>query len=212
MSIDDIRREYLLDGLDQQQLKKNPFEQFKLWLDQACDSGIADPTAMSVATVDEHGMPSLRTVLLKSFDDQGFVFYTNLESRKARELKHNPNISLLFPWTDFERQVIVRGEVELVSKAQSLSYFLSRPRDSQLAAWAARQSSPISSRQLLEEKFLEIKNKFKNKDISLPEFWGGIRIKPVTIEFWQGRKNRLHDRFVYQQDDAGRWQVGRLEP
>jgi pyridoxamine 5'-phosphate oxidase len=212
MDIESIRREYMQAGLQRSQLKQSPFDQFELWLQQATKTPMLDPTAMSVATVSEDGMPSLRTVLLKDYNDQGFVFYTNLDSRKARELKGNKNIALLFPWTSLERQVIISGEAEFVSTAESLKYFLSRPKDSQIAALASHQSRPIDSRAMLEEKFTQLKNKFKKGDISLPSFWGGIRIKPVRIEFWQGRENRLHDRFMYTKDDQGEWSVDRLAP
>ena len=212
MDIKDIRREYMITGLDKDQLDANPFGQFKTWLDEAMKTDILDPTAMSVATVSKEGMPSLRTVLLKYYDDNGFVFFTNLESRKAAELKDNNKISLLFPWTGLERQVIVTGEAEFVSTAESLKYFLTRPKDSQIAAWVSQQSRPVDSRQMLEEKFAQLKNKFKNKDVSLPSFWGGIRIKPVQIEFWQGRESRLHDRFMYTRGEDNSWSVERLAP
>lgn len=212
MDIENIRREYMRDGLKRSQLHDDPMQQFDQWLSIATQTPISDPTAMSVATVGENGMPSLRTVLLKYYNEKGFVFFTNLESRKAKELKQNKKIALLFPWTHLERQVIVTGEVEFVSTAESLKYFLSRPKESQIAALASHQSRPISSRALLEEKFLELKNKFKDGDISLPAFWGGVRIKPVQIEFWQGRANRLHDRFMYTKGDSGEWTIERLEP
>jgi pyridoxamine 5'-phosphate oxidase len=212
MDIENIRREYMRDGLKRSQLHADPMAQFDQWLAIATQTPMSDPTAMSVATVSESGMPSLRTVLLKYYNEKGFVFFTNLESRKARELKQNKNIALLFPWTHLERQVIVTGEVEFVSTAESLKYFLSRPKESQIAALTSHQSRPISSRALLEEKFLELKNKFKDGDISLPSFWGGVRIKPIQIEFWQGRANRLHDRFMYTKGDNGEWSIERLEP
>lgn len=212
MDIENIRREYMRDGLKRSQLSIDPMEQFDQWLSIATQTPMTDPTAMSVATVGENGMPSLRTVLLKYYNEKGFVFFTNLDSRKARELKSNKQIALLFPWTHLERQVIVTGEVEFVSNAESLKYFLSRPKDSQIAALASHQSRPINSRAMLEEKFLQIKNKFKHGDISLPSFWGGIRIKPIQIEFWQGRENRLHDRFMYTKDTEGEWTVERLAP
>ena len=212
MDIENIRREYMKAGLKRSELKADPMEQFEQWLSIATKTSMSDPTAMSVATVAENGMPSLRTVLLKYFNEQGFVFFTNLDSRKARELKQNNKIALLFPWTDLERQVIVTGEVEFVSTAESMKYFLSRPKDSQIAALASHQSRPINSRAMLEEKFLQLKNQFKKGDISLPSFWGGIRIKPVQIEFWQGRENRLHDRFMYTKDEDDSWSVDRLAP
>lgn len=212
MDIENIRREYMRDGLKRSQLSKDPMEQFDQWLSIATQTPMTDPTAMSVATVDVNGMPSLRTVLLKYYNEKGFVFFTNLDSRKARELKNNKRIALLFPWTHLERQVIVTGEAEFVSNAESLKYFLSRPKDSQIAALASHQSRPINSRAMLEEKFLQLKNKFKHGDISLPSFWGGVRIKPIQIEFWQGRENRLHDRFMYTKDGQGDWTVERLAP
>lgn len=212
MDIENIRREYMREGLKRSQLKADPMEQFDEWLSVATQTPMTDPTAMSVATVGANGMPSLRTVLLKYYNQQGFVFFTNLDSRKARELKENKKIALLFPWVNLERQVIITGEAEFVSTAESMKYFLSRPKDSQIAALASHQSRPINSRAMLEEKFLQLKNKFKEGDISLPSFWGGVRIKPVQIEFWQGRENRLHDRFMYTKDTNGEWTVERLAP
>jgi pyridoxamine 5'-phosphate oxidase len=212
MDIENIRREYMRAGLKRSELTADPMEQFDLWLASATQTPMSDPTAMSVATVGENGMPSLRTVLLKYYNEKGFVFFTNLDSRKARELKQNNKIALLFPWTHLERQVIVTGEVEFVSTSESMKYFLSRPKDSQIAALASHQSRPINSRAMLEEKFVQLKNQFKNGDVSLPTFWGGIRIKPVQIEFWQGRENRLHDRFMYTKDSNGDWTVERLSP
>jgi pyridoxamine 5'-phosphate oxidase len=212
MDIDNIRREYMRAGLKRSELTADPMEQFDLWLASATQTPMSDPTAMSVATVGENGMPSLRTVLLKYYNEKGFVFFTNLDSRKARELKQNNKIALLFPWTHLERQVTVTGEVEFVSTSESMKYFLSRPKDSQIAALASHQSRPISSRAMLEEKFVQLKNQFKDGDVSLPTFWGGIRIKPVQIEFWQGRENRLHDRFMYTKDNNGEWTIERLSP
>jgi pyridoxamine 5'-phosphate oxidase len=212
MDIENIRREYMRDGLRRSELDIDPVKQFDQWLSIATKTSMSDPTAMSIATVGENGMPSLRTVLLKYYSDKGFVFFTNLDSRKARELKKNKKIALLFPWTDLERQVIITGEAEFVSTAESMKYFLSRPKDSQIAALASHQSRPISSRALLEEKFLQLKTKFKNGDVSLPSFWGGVCIKPEQVEFWQGRENRLHDRFMYTKDDKGRWSIERLAP
>jgi pyridoxamine 5'-phosphate oxidase len=212
MDVENIRREYMKAGLKRSELKDDPMEQFDQWLAMATKTPMSDPTAMSVATVAENGMPSLRTVLLKYYNEKGFVFFTNLDSRKARELKQNNKIALLFPWTHLERQVIVTGEVEFVSTAESMKYFLSRPKDSQIAALASHQSRPINSRATLEEKFLQLKNQFKSGDVNFPSFWGGIRIKPVQIEFWQGRENRLHDRFMYTKDERGEWTVERLAP
>ncbi|MEJ2273225.1 MAG: pyridoxamine 5'-phosphate oxidase [Woeseiaceae bacterium] len=171
-----------------------------------------DPNAVTLSTVDSASRPSSRTVLLKSFDENGFVFYTNYESRKAADITANPNVSMLFFWSEAARQVKIRGTAEKIPTSESLKYFLSRPRGSQIGAWVSHQSSVISSRALLEEKFQEIKRKFREKDVPLPAFWGGYRVVPDQIEFWQGRANRLHDRFEYTKQDDGRWTIERLAP
>lgn len=212
MKLDELRREYLRDGLQREDLADDPFNQFQLWLRQAIDCELKDPTAMCVATVDEQGQPSQRIVLLKDVSAQGFVFYTNLGSRKAQELEHNKRICLHFPWHSIERQVIVYGTVEQLSHANVLKYFLSRPKESQLAAWASEQSRPVSSRNALMQKFTEMKHKFSKGDISLPSFWGGYLVKPHQIEFWQGGEHRLHDRFMYSLDEQQQWSIERLCP
>jgi pyridoxamine 5'-phosphate oxidase len=167
---------------------------------------------MSLATAGADGHPLLRTVLLKGLDARGFVFFTNLESRKARQLAENPHASLLFPWLLLERQVIVTGPVEKLSTAEVLKYFLSRPRDSQLAAWASAQSTVIASRKVLEMEWARMKARFGAGEVPLPSFWGGFRVKPETIEFWQGRQSRLHDRFEYKRQQDGAWRLDRLAP
>lgn len=212
MNIDQLRREYRREGLNEEDLKTSPFPQFSLWLQQAIDAGLDDPTAMTVATVSESGQPSQRIVLLKHLDEQGFVFYTNYESRKARDLAHSPKISLHFPWHGIDRQVKICGIAEKVSTGESLKYFLSRPRESQIAAIVSAQSRPISSRQLLMQQFNSMKEKFANKEIPLPDFWGGYRVLPHEVEFWQGRESRLHDRFVYRLDEGKQWTIERLAP
>ena len=212
MKIDELRREYLRGGLQREDLADEPFSQFKTWLQQAIDCELKDPTAMCVATVDEHGQPSQRIVLLKDVSEDGFVFYTNLGSRKAQELEQNKRICLHFPWHPIERQVIVYGTAEQLSHANVLKYFLSRPKESQLAAWASEQSRPVSSRQALMQKFAEMKHKFSKGDISLPSFWGGYLVKPHNIEFWQGGEHRLHDRFMYTLDESQQWSIERLCP
>ncbi|PLY12095.1 MAG: pyridoxamine 5'-phosphate oxidase [Sedimenticola sp.] len=207
-----IRREFLRLGLTRNDLNQDPFEQFSLWLNQAMDADLPDATAMSLATSTSSGAPSLRTVLLKYYDQDGFVFYTNYGSRKAREIGSNPQVALLFFWREFERQIIVQGTAEKISTSDSLKYFLKRPRDSQIGAWVSQQSNVITSRKLLEQKFEEIKHKFANHEIPLPSFWGGYRVSPHSIEFWQGRENRLHDRFCYLKSDENGWKIDRLAP
>ncbi len=212
MEIDQFRREYLQGGLHREDLRDDPIEQFETWLAQSLAGGITDPTAMVVATSDKDGRPWQRIVLLKDFAHSGFVFFTNTESRKARAIADNPQVSLHFPWNLLERQIIVGGVAEKLSLAEVTQYFLTRPRESQLAAWASAQSQPVSARAVLEEKFTEMKNKFGRGEIPVPSFWGGYRVCPEQIEFWQGGAYRLHDRFLYsRQSDTG-WSIERLEP
>lgn len=212
LQLEDFRREYTQGGLERDDLDADPLVQFGRWMEQTIKSGIPDPNAMTVATVDETGQPSQRIVLLKHADEKGFVFYTNLNSRKAKELKHNPRISLHFPWYLLERQVKVCGVAEQLSTAEVVKYFVSRPRESQLGAWASQQSRPIPSRALLMQQFEAMKNKFAKGEIPLPDFWGGFRVKPHQMEFWQGGAHRLHDRFQYNRQTDGRWTIDRLEP
>jgi pyridoxamine 5'-phosphate oxidase len=206
-----LRREYTRGGLRRNDLPADPLALFEHWLGQAVGAQLPDPTAMSVATVDAHGQPYQRIVLLKHFDPRGMVFYTNLGSRKAHHLEANPRISLLFPWHMLERQVMVLGTVEKLSMIEVLKYFHSRPRESQIGAWVSKQSSRISARGVLEGKFLELKQKFQQGEVPLPSFWGGYRIKIDSMEFWQGGEHRLHDRFFYQRDADG-WKIDRLAP
>ncbi|MGL4473897.1 MAG: pyridoxamine 5'-phosphate oxidase [Shewanella sp.] len=208
-----VRREYLKAGLRRKDLPNDPMALFELWMTQAAEANLSDPTAMVVATVDANGQPWQRIVLLKRFDEQGFIFFTNLGSRKAAQLADNSHISLLFPWHMLERQVAVTGIAEPLSTSDVLSYFVNRPKDSQIAAWVSKQSSPISARGILEAKFLEMKQKFANGEVPLPSFWGGYRVKAASIEFWQGGANRLHDRFLYQRSAVTEpWQIERLAP
>jgi len=185
---------------------------FETWLTQAKDANLSDPTAMCVATVDKDGQPFQRIVLLKKFDDKGFVFFTNLESRKACHIEFNNKVSLHFPWHPLDRQVSVLGEAEPLSMIEVAKYFMSRPKDSQIAAWVSKQSSKISARQALEGKFAEMKAKFAQGDVPLPKFWGGYLIRPQSIEFWQGGEHRLHDRFLYSKSPDLQWQIDRLAP
>ena len=207
-----MRAEFTLAGLQRKNLVDNAFKQFEKWFIEAKDCKLTEPNAMTLATVSKEGQPTVRTVLLKYFDTDGFIFYTNYESQKAKDMAGNPKVALLFPWLDLQRQVKIIGKVEKVSTAQSLRYFLSRPRGSRIGAWASSQSSVVSSRSLLQAKFEEIKTKFQDKDIPIPSFWGGYRVIPQQIEFWQGRKNRLHDRFRYTLQNEGQWTIERLAP
>jgi pyridoxamine 5'-phosphate oxidase len=211
MSLQDNRREYDYGKLSRESLLDSPFDQFKLWMAQAIEADIQDPTAMSVATVSAEGKPWQRMVLLKDFDERGFVFYTNLGSRKAAEIAGNAQVSLHFPWLQLDRQVIVGGRAERLSTVDVMKYFLSRPKGSQLAAWASKQSSRINSRQALETQFEQVKAKFSKGEIPLPDFWGGFRVIPEEIEFWQGGESRLHDRFSFQRNGDD-WDIARLSP
>ena len=211
MGIKDNRREYDYGTLSRENLRTNPFEQFSLWMDQALEAEIVDPTAMSLATVDTQGKPWQRMVLLKGFDERGFVFYTNLGSRKVADIMSNPHVSLQFPWLQLDRQVIVGGKAEPLSDNETSDYFKSRPISSQLAAWASEQSSPIASREVLEAQFNAVQQRFESGEVPLPEFWGGYRIVPREFEFWQGGENRLHDRFSFQRDGDS-WIISRLSP
>lgn len=212
MDLAALRREYLHGGLQREDLNDDPITQFECWLQQAVEVGIQDPTAMSIATVDAQGQPSQRIVLLKRVTREGFTFFTNYGSRKAQEIESNAQVCLHFAWLPIDRQVIIRGKASRVSTAESLKYFLSRPQESQLAAWASKQSHKVSSRQLLEQQFAKMKEKFKKGEIPLPDFWGGYCVQPETIEFWQGGEARLHDRFFYSKGDAGGWDIERLAP
>ncbi|WP_416694355.1 pyridoxamine 5'-phosphate oxidase [Candidatus Pseudothioglobus sp. Uisw_050_01] len=207
--LSNLRKEYLKSGIVKDDLKSNPIEQFSLWFDQAIEANIIEPSAMSLATSDDY--IGIRTVLLKFFDDKGFVFFTNYESKKSKQLQNNPQAALLFPWLALERQVKIIGSVEKITKLESLKYFSSRPKDSQIGAWASQQSSKISSRAILVDQFAVMKKKFANGQIPLPEFWGGYRVVPQSIEFWQGRESRLHDRLIYERKDNG-WNISRLSP
>ena len=211
MELSNLRREYCQGKLSESDVNSNPFAQFEFWLQQVIDAKLPDPTAMVVATVDGQGQPSQRIVLLKHCDDNGFVFFTNLGSRKAQELSKNPKISLHFPWHILERQVIVFGEVEPLSTRENMAYFLSRPKESQLAAYASHQSHPIKSRDLLMQGFERMKDKFSKGEIPAPDFWGGYRVKPSKIEFWQGGEHRLHDRILYTKN-GNQWNIERLAP
>lgn len=212
MDLGELRKNYTQAGLTEEDLNINPYKQFELWFNQAQEAEIIEPNAMSLATTSKDYEVTVRTVLLKLFDEKGFVFFTNYESVKSKQIQEIPNVAVVFPWIALERQVIVTGKAEKVSTAESLKYFSTRPRGSQLGAWISQQSSIISSRKLLEMKFDEIKRKFLDKEVPLPDFWGGYRIVPSSFEFWQGRPNRLHDRFKYTKLEKGAWHIERLAP
>jgi len=212
VDLSQFRREYLKGGLSRTDLNPNPIHQFTTWFEQARKTDIPDPTSMILATVNSKGQPSQRTVLLKYYDEAGFVFFTNYESRKAREIAENSNVSLLFVWLDLERQIQINGTAAKISAAESAKYFMSRPKESQMAAWVSSQSHKLSSRQILMQKFQEMRTKIGEGKVPLPSFWGGYKVSPVEIEFWQGRKNRLHDRFQYLKQDDGTWSLDRLAP
>jgi len=213
LDISHFRREYLKGGLSRSSLDPDPLKQFTTWFEQARSTEIPDPTAMVLATVGSNGQPSQRTVLLKYYDNSGFVFFTNFESRKAQEIAANSRVSLLFVWLDLERQIQVNGTASRISASESAKYFMSRPKDSQMAAWVSSQSHTLTSRQILLQKFQEMKRKIGEGKVPIPSFWGGYRVEPVEIEFWQGRQNRLHDRFLYTRNEsAGGWKIERLAP
>ena len=212
LDIKDLRREYLHTGLIRENLLTNPLDQFQQWLDDAVKAKLTDPTAMTIATVSADGQPSQRHVLLKHTDQKGYVFYTNQESRKAQEIAGNNKVSLHFSWLALDRQVRIQGVATKLSITESLAYFTSRPRDSQLAAWASQQSRQLTSRQVLETAFSQMKQKFSNGQIPLPGFWGGYRVTPNQYEFWQGRANRLHDRLVFTSVKDDQWRIERLAP
>jgi pyridoxamine 5'-phosphate oxidase len=235
MAIADLRREYSLTGMRRSDLETDPIAQFKKWFDQATGrrssgrvrsflirlykslllaSGTEplDLTAMTLATVDKEGRPSARVVLLKGVDERGFVFFTNYESRKGRELAENPNAALVFYWADQERQVCIAGDVARLPQAESDAYFRSRPHGSQLAAWASKQSTPVKDRAALEAQWKQMEAKYAGPDVPRPSFWGGFLMSPRRVEFWQGRPNRLHDRFCYTRQQDKSWLIQRLSP
>ncbi len=212
MDIIPFRCEYADTPLRKEDLHTSPFQQFEQWFQDAIHAKIREPNAMSLATVDALLRPSIRTVLLKLYDENGFVFFSNYRSQKARDIEQNPHVALHFAWLHLQRQVRIEGTIKKISTKESLRYFLSRPRGSQLGAWASNQSEIVTSRSLLENKFFELKEKFSKKEVPLPDFWGGYRVIPRRFEFWQGGKDRLHDRFAYEQDTPSLWQIHRLAP
>jgi len=209
--IGSLRRHYERGQLRLEDLSPDPIAQFKRWFDEAIAEGLLEPNAMSLATATRSGETTLRTVLLKGYSDEGFLFFTNLGSTKAKQIAENPHVSLLFPWIALERQVIVNGAATRLPVTEVARYFFSRPRESRIAAWVSPQSSVITARRLLEAKFEEMLRKFGEGEVPVPSFWGGYQVAPRTIEFWQGGPHRLHDRFMYSRDEAG-WKIARLAP
>jgi pyridoxamine 5'-phosphate oxidase len=207
-----LRKEYTRAGLKESEADPNPIEQFRTWFDEVLTSNLHEPNAMVLATATLDGHPSARIVLLKGFDERGFVFYTNYEGRKGEELETNPHCALLFYWGELERQVRVEGRVRRVPDKESDAYFAGRPRGSQLGAWASEQSRPVGDRGALEHRLRELEAEYEGREVPRPPFWGGYRVEPETIEFWQGRENRLHDRLVYLRSEDGGWRRGRLQP
>ncbi len=211
-NVADLRKDYNLADLEEQDLARDPFRQFDQWFQEAEAARLPEPNAMVLATTTRDGHPSARTVMLKGVDGRGFVFYTSQESRKGRELGANPRATLLFPWFALERQVIVEGLVTRILREESAVYFHCRPRASQLAAWASAQGTVIASRAVLEQAMKAVETRYAGREVPVPLFWGGYRLAPEAVEFWQGRRSRLHDRLRYRRDPAGEWLIVRLSP
>jgi pyridoxamine 5'-phosphate oxidase len=211
-SVADIRKDYMLHSLTEQEVASSPIQQFTTWWNEAIKAEIEEVNAMTLATASADGVPSARIVLLKGYDEKGFVFFTNYNSYKGKDLQENPRACLVFFWKELERQVRITGLVSKVSDAESDEYFNSRPEGSRIGAWASPQSSVIQSREWLEENERKIRGQFNNSAINRPAHWGGYRLQPITIEFWQGRPNRLHDRIQYTMEENGNWKIERLAP
>ena len=211
MHLADLRKDYTQRGLSEADLLADPIAQFRVWFDQALAAGLAEPNAMTLATCTPDGHPSARVVLLKGLDERGLVFFTSYDGRKAQELAANPRASLVFYWAELERQVRIEGGVERTSEAESDAYFESRPRGSQLGAWSSEQSHVVAGRSVLEARIAEVEAKYANGPVPRPPFWGGFRVRPEVVEFWQGRSNRLHDRLRYRRDGT-LWVIERICP
>jgi len=211
-SVADLRRDYTYEVLSETNADSNPFKQFHTWFNQALVAGLPEPNAMTLATANSEGQPSARIVLLKDYDEQGFVFYTNYQSHKGQQLLENPWGALVFWWAQLERQVRIEGRVEKVAPSESDAYFQSRPPASQLAAWASPQSQVIENRQVIDQRLQQLQEEYAGKEVTRPPHWGGFRVVPVEIEFWQGRPSRLHDRLLYRHNKDDSWGIQRLSP
>jgi len=210
-NVADLRKEYTRAGLSESDVARDPVEQFRIWFDEALAADLHEPNAMVLATATPDGSPSARVVLLKGFDERGFVFYTNYEGRKGRELEENPRAALLFYWGELERQVRIEGAVSRTGEEEADAYYASRPRGSRLGAWASEQSRAVDGREVLEERVRDLEAKYEGREVPRPAFWGGYRVEPEVVEFWQGRENRLHDRILYRREEWG-WKTERLQP
>ena len=210
-SIADLRKEYTRAGLREAEARPDPIQQFRKWFDETLAADLHEPNAMTLATATPDGRPSARVVLLKGFDEKGFIFYTNYEGRKSRELDENPYCALVFYWGELERQVRIEGQAFRVSGEESDAYYRSRPQGSKLGAWASEQSQPVEDRGTLEKRLRELEAQYQGREVPRPPFWGGYRVEPEEIEFWQGRENRLHDRLLYRRSESG-WDMVRLQP
>jgi len=213
MKISDMREDYRDGELNREDMAGDPFRQFDVWFKEAlAKPEISEANAMTIATAGADGRVTARTVLLKAWDEKGFVFFTNYHSVKAQQIAENNQVALLFPWLPLERQVSISGRAEKIGMVESLAYFASRPFSSRIGAWVSQQSSIITSRKLLEMKFEEMRQKFAHGEVPIPDFWGGYRVRPETVEFWQGRTSRLHDRFLYTRTPDNGWSLDRLSP
>ncbi len=212
VAIANLREDYQHSALLESDVSPNPLKQFQTWFDQAIAAALPEPNAMTLATATPDGIPSARIVLLKGFDEQGFVFFSNYNSHKGQEIDANPHVALVFLWKELERQVRIQGSVEKISAAESDEYFYSRPEGSRLGAWVSEQSRVIPNRDVLDQQLAALKQQYVDQEIPRPAHWGGFRVKPQAIEFWQGRSSRLHDRLLYQLDESGNWGIDRLAP
>jgi pyridoxamine 5'-phosphate oxidase len=211
MSIGERRREYQRAELDESSVDADPFTEFGRWFEEAVKAMVVEPEAMTLATASPEGAPSARMVLLRGFDERGFVFYTDYRSQKGAELERNPRAALVFHWPELERQIRITGQVTQTAREESETYFQTRPRGSRIGAWASHQSKALASRRQLEERVAELESKYRGQEVPLPPYWGGLRLTPVAVEFWQGRENRLHDRIRYLREESG-WRIERLSP